>query len=85
VDVGEVMFHTIGLDIGISDERERWLWSEYVSFFEGKVYVSPIDVLQYVVCHPEMTTAERVYMAFVVGATCDPAVAGEWEKINKIG
>jgi len=79
------MFHKIGVDIGITGEREDWLWSEYLSFFEGRVYVSPIELLQYIACHPEMTTAERVYMAFVVGATCDPAVAGEWRTVHEIG
>lgn len=78
------MIRKIAPDIGISDDREKWLWSEYFSFFEGTVYVSTIELLQYILSHPEMTIAERVYMAFVAGTTCDPTVVGEWRKVDEI-
>jgi len=76
------MIHKIGPDIGISDERERWLWSEYFSFFEGNAYISTFELLQFILSHPEMTTAERVYMAFVAGTTYDPTIVGEWKEFG---
>jgi hypothetical protein len=79
------MIHKVGPDIGISDERERWLWSEYFAFFDGTVYVTTIELLQYILSHPGMTTAERVYMAFIAGTTCDPNGVGDSRKMDEIG
>jgi len=37
---------------------------------------------QFILSHPEISTAERVYMAFVAGTTYDPTIAGEWKEIG---
>ncbi len=66
-----------GPEIGLSQKRKQELHHALEEHFAGKVYISTVDVLQYILIEPSFSTPDRVYLAFLAGMMYEPSAGFE--------
>lgn len=66
------MRRKVGPEIGISEKREEEIRQELEAYFSRNVDLSTVDILQFILSHPDFTTAERVFLAFTIGLQYEP-------------
>jgi hypothetical protein len=67
----------VGPEIGLSPERKHELQQALGEHFAGKVYISTVDVLQYILIEPSFSIPDRVYLAFLAGMMYEPSAGFE--------
>jgi|GEM_PF-6899278 hypothetical protein len=63
----------VGPEIGLSQKRKHELHHVLEEHFAGKVYISTVDVLQFILIDPSFSISDRVYLAFLAGMMYEPS------------
>ena len=63
----------VGPEIGLTSKRERELQTLLLEHFSGKVYVSTVDLLQWILSEPSFSIVDRVYLALLAGRSYEPS------------
>jgi len=67
----------VGPEIGLSQKRKEELHHALEEHFAGKVYISMVEVLRYILIDPSFSTPDRVYLAFLAGMMYEPSAGFE--------